>query len=83
LSFALSTYLVHTASFQFRKGLDTIQFIEKLDRRDLIYVTGSKPQERHRFITGPDTLIAKQDIERDTRSGYAAMGFCLSLDRLW
>jgi hypothetical protein len=32
--------------------------------------TGSRPQVEHKFITHPDTLLAKQHIEKDTRYDY-------------
>jgi len=47
--------------------LDTIQFIDNIEGWDFIYVTGSKPQGEYKFTTLPDTLIANQNIERETR----------------
>ncbi len=49
------------------KDLDTIQFIDNIEVWDFIYVTESQPQGTYKLTTLSDTLIANQNIERDTR----------------
>jgi hypothetical protein len=50
--------------------LDTIQIVEKIDVREPVYRTSSWLQVGHDFTARPDTPLAKQGIERDTRSGF-------------
>ncbi len=49
----------------------------------LISCTGSRPQVEHKFITRPDTLLAKQHIEKAFRNNKKRVGHRWRLDETY
>jgi hypothetical protein len=63
-----SSQTVHGLVASVASGAETVLINSRPPSVDFIYITGLKPKDIYKFFTFPDTLIANQPIERDTRT---------------